>query len=274
MFTFMGLAVPIGSFFRPDVSIGAIAVLRRHLDVLRHTWIATTIPYMIDPLIWLVGMGYGMGTILGAGFAQRGGASYLEFIAPGVLATSTMIGPALETVVGSFVRCRYQKVYDAIVATPCTVEDVAAGDVLLGMVRAATQASAVLIVMAGLGLLNSWQVALAPLFILASGFMFSSIGLCYSALIPQINWVDFFFSLVLTPLYVLSGTFFPLDQFPAWYQKLAWFAPLYHIVTPLRALVLGTATPGMIAHHLVWVLVVGTFFFLLGMRLIRRRVLT
>ncbi len=257
----------------PSVSWLSVAVLRRHLDVFRESFLVSAIPAFIDPLIWLVGMGYGLGALMRGALPEAAGFSYLEFIAPGVAAGAMMTAPAIECVVGSFVRLRFQKLYDAMLTTPCSLEDVVTGDILFGTVKAFVQAAAIFLVMAGLGLVKSWEVAFVPVFAVAAGFLFGSMGLCYCALIPEITWVDYFFALFITPMMLVSGAFFPLDRLPGWLQTAAEWTPLYHTVEPVRALTLGLGD-GHLAYHLAWTLAAGVVFYFLALRLMRRRLIT
>ncbi len=258
---------------RFSLSWHATAVLRRHLDVFRQSFWVTAIPSFLEPLVWLIGMGYGLGMLMRGAFTDQEGITYLEFIAPGIAAGTVMTASAIECVVGSFVRLRFLKMYDAMLATPCSLEDIVTGDILYGTVKAFFQVGAIFLVMAALGLIQSWTVIAVPVFVGAAGFLFGAMGMCYCALIPEISWVDYFFALFMTPMFILSGAFFPLDAFPAWLQTAAWWVPLYHTVEPVRALTLGTAGVE-IWTHLFWTLVAGVVFYVLAVRLMRRRLIS
>lgn len=255
-----------------SVSPLSLAVLRRHLDVFRHSFFITAIPSFVEPLVWLVGFGFGLGMIVKTGTGSTGGFTYLEFIAPGVASGAMMTGSALECAIGTFVRMRFQKLYDAMMSTPCSLDDIVTGDILFGIVKASFQAFAIFVVMAALGLIKSWMVVFVPIYAIAAGFLFGAIGLCYCALIPEITWIDYFFALFVTPMFILSGAFFPLEQFPGWLQSIAVWLPLYHTVAPVRALTLGLADFS-IGWHLVYTLVAGFIFYLLAIRLMRRRLI-
>lgn len=256
----------------PSVSPLSLAVLRRHLDVFRHSFFITAIPSFVEPLVWLVGLGFGLGMLMKPAMAGTEGFTYLEYIAPGIAAGAMMSGAALECAIGSFVRVRFQKLYDAMMSTPCSLEDIVTGDILYGVFKALFQATAIFIVMAVLGLIKSPLVLLVPVFAVAAGFLFGAIGLCYCAVIPEITWVDYFFALFVSPMFILSGAFFPLSQFPPWLQSFAAWLPLYHTVVPVRALTLGTADAHILIN-LLYTLLAGLFFYLLSIRLMRRRLI-
>lgn len=247
------------------VSYRAIYVFQRHIDVFLKTISTSLIPPFLDPLFYLVGMGYGLGQLV----APISGISYVQFIAPALVASVIMSAPFFECTVGSFVRIHYQKTFAAIIATPVSVEDVVTGDIFYGAGRAMLQGAAILIVITAFGLVKSpWAIAIIPLCFLL-GLVYGAIAMFYTSFIPAINYVDYFFTLIMTPMFVFAGTFFPVSQLPGWAQKAAWFMPLYHTVNITRGLTLGHYS-NLLADFL-WMFVCGLIFYALALWRMRLR---
>ena len=160
-----------GASLLPDVSMGVFRVWRRNLDSFRGYYLAAMVANVGEHLIYLLGMGIGVGAYVRLG----GDASYLQFIAPGLVASSAMWSSSMECTYGAFTRMNEQKTYDAVLATPCSVADVVLGDILWGGCRAVMSAFTMLIVMAVFGLIGS------PLFLWILPLMFLT-GLVFSAL--------------------------------------------------------------------------------------------
>lgn len=250
-----------------NVSYRAFFVWQRHRDVFLKTIKTSLIPPFLDPLFYLLGMGYGLGSMI----SPIKGMSYVEFIAPALLASVLMTAPFFECVIGTFVRIHYQRTFDAMISTPLSVEDVVTGDLLYGASRAALQGTAIMIVLIIFGLVKSPLILL----ILPLGFVialaFGSLALLYTSFIPAINYVDYFFTLVMTPMFIFAGTFFPVSQLPSWAQKAAYFMPLYHAVNISRSLNMGRMDG--ILQDFLWLLLFGMVFYALALIRMRKRLL-
>lgn len=250
-----------------NVSHRAFYVWQRHRDVFLKTIKTSLIPPFLDPLFYLLGMGYGLGSMI----SPIKGVSYVEFIAPALLASVMMSAPFFECTIGTFVRIQYQKTFDAMISTPLSVEDVVTGDLLYGASRATLQGSAIMIVLIAFGLVKSpLGLLILPLCFII-GLAFGSLALFYTSFIPAINYVDYFFTLVMTPMFIFAGTFFPISQLPLWAQKVAYFMPLYHAVNITRGLSFGNV--GGLWKDFAWLLVFGLFFYALALARMRRRLL-
>jgi len=252
----------------PNVSSRAFSVLMRHRDVFLKMWKTTIIPPFLDPLFYLVGMGYGLGALVN----KIEGYTYVEYIAPALIASVTMSAAFFECAIGGYVRMYYQHTWDAMISTPLSIEDVITGEILYGAARALLQGMAILLVITLFGLVKSPLALLMPFVCVAGGFMFGSIAITYISWIPYLSYVDFLFTLVMTPMFIFAGTFFPVSQLPQWAQKVAFFMPLYHIVLICRSLVTGVVHP-QILQSIIWVLVAGSIFFAIAIRALRWRVL-
>ena len=248
------------------ISHRALRVWQRNRDTYLRLWKTELWPPFIEPIMYLLAFGFGLGVYV----TSIGGQSYLEFIAPGILAQSTMFAAAFECTYGSFVRMEHQKTFDAIIATPVSIEDVVTGEILWGASRGAFSAFAILVVVSAMGLVD-WPSAVLTLPMAAlGGFMFASIAMMITSITPSINGFNYFFTLGLTPMFLVSGTFFPIDGLPAILQQLAWLSPLTHVVIPVRAIASGDLYWALLINVAV-VIAIGliTFYIALGRMAVR-----
>ena len=230
-----------------------MAILRifaRHLAVFKKIWFTNVMFNFIEPLLYLTAMGYGLGSFV----RDIDGLSYIQYIAPGMVASSAMFAASFECTYGSFVRLHYQKTFHAMLAGPVTVRDIVAGDILYGTCKSMLFGLVILTVITALGQVQSWWALLIPLFLAIPGLAFSLLAICYTGLIENIDKFNYYITLFLTPAYLFSGVFFPIHSMPGWAQAVAWFNPIYHSVEVCRALVLGNSNPGLLVHAGVLVL--------------------
>jgi len=248
-------------------SYRSLRVWQRNRDVFFKLWHTEVPGFFAEPVLILLAMGIGLGTYVVLG------SSYLEFIAPGILAAYAMFSSATECTYGSFVRMKFQRTFDAIIATPVSMEDVVAGEIFWGATRSLLTTLAILIVIAAFGLVHSpWALLTIPLSI-AAGLMFSSIALVVTSVSPSIYTFNYFFTLFITPMFFFSGVFFPLSAFSPTVQKLCWISPLTPVANIARALVSGNPGDGA-WWGLAIVFGLIAIFFPLSLYLMRRRLLT
>jgi lipooligosaccharide transport system permease protein len=250
------------------ISYRSLRVWQRNRDVFLKQWRSEAPGFVIEPFLVLLAMGVGLGTYV----ALEGGQEYVDFIAPGIVAGYGMFSATFECTYGSFVRMKVQKTYDAIIATPLNIEDVAAGEVFWGATRALLTSCFILAVAAGFGLVHSpWAVLVVPLSLL-SGIMFASIALFFTSLAPSIYSFNYYFTLFMTPMFFFSGVFFPLDSFPPLVQHLSWVAPLTPVANLARALMSGDLGSGA-WWGLAIIAGLTAVFFPLSLYTMRRRLL-
>jgi lipooligosaccharide transport system permease protein len=226
----------------PKLTYRVWTVWRRNLDVFMKTIHVNFLPALFEPILYLTAFGFGLGALITSTIPGYG--SYIQFIGPGLIAIAVMYGSFFECTYGSFVRMYYQKTFDAIIATPVSVEEVIAGELLWGATRAAINGTIVLAVVAAFGLVSSPLALLVPVLAFFGGLLFASLGMCFTALAPNIDFFNFPAFLFITPMFLLSGTFFPLSPFPVPLQftALAVF-PLTHVVDLTRGLLFGRMEP-------------------------------
>src|SRR5919202_4454551 len=198
---------------------GSFRVWQRNVTIFGKYWKSIMFPNFIEPLLYLAALGLGLGA-----FIQQGGIngqSYIQYIAPGLLASNAMFAASFESTFNTFVKLKIQRVYDAIVATPVNAEDVVAGEYLWAGTRAALYGTGFLAVLTVLGysfgepLITSLWALFIPPMLLIIGIMFSVMGTLFTSLIERIDLYAYYFTLVVTPLFLFSGIFFPVENFPS-----------------------------------------------------------
>lgn len=256
-------------FSFPHINLrNSFKVWRRNLAVYRKLYIYSILPNFFEPLIYLSAMGLGLGYYV----SGIPGMSYLQFIAPGLIASTAMFAVSFECTFASYVRMTFQKTYEAIIATPVNVEDVILGEILWGATKSLLYGSIILLVIAPLGLVKSWTVLLVPLVLILFGILFSLIAMIFTSLVPNIDSFNYYFSLGVTPMFMFSGIFFPLDHMPFWVRAIAEATPLYHMVNLCRELVTGAFTSHFV-WGLVYVVVGSVILFVLPINLMKRRLI-
>ncbi|MCE5286181.1 MAG: ABC transporter permease [Pelosinus sp.] len=221
--------------------MGALKILRRHMIVFGRAWKSSVVYNFIEPLLYLSAMGFGLG-----GFVQdMDGVSYMQFIAPGMVASSAMWAATFECTYGSFVRLHYQKSCQAMLSAPMVVRDIVIGDILFGIVKNIMVGIVIILVIAGLGQVRSLWVLLIPFYLILPGLVFSLWALAYTCFIKNIDHLNYYITLIMTPVFLFSGVFFPVASMPQWVQVLSWLNPLYHSVEVCRALTLGNISPAI-----------------------------
>jgi lipooligosaccharide transport system permease protein len=251
------------------MSLRFIAVWRRNFLVWRKLAIPSILGNLADPLIFLFGLGYGLGSLLG----DMGGTSYFAFLAGGFLASSSMFAATFESLYSAFSRMQMQKTWDAILNTPMTLEDILAGEWAWAATKSLAAGACMLLVVSAFGFAAS-PLALATIPVVALvGLAFAGIGLSINALATGYDFFSYYMTLVLTPMMMLSGVFFPADQLPAAVQLAAQLLPLSHGVALARPLLLGEVPQAVLLHVAVLLAyAVGGFY--AAVLLTRRRLLT
>lgn len=252
----------------PRLSLRAFAVWRRNFLVWRKLAIPSLLGNLADPMIYLFGLGYGLGAML----PQVGGVPYIAFLASGTVCASTMNAASFEALYSAFSRMHIQRTWEAIMNAPVTLEDVMAGELLWAASKATLSGTAILIVISALGLVASPLALWALPVIFLTGLAFAAMGLIITAVAPSYDFFMYYFTLFITPMMLLCGVFFPADQLPALAQAVAAWLPLTHAVALVRPLLLGEM-PTAIALHVAALLAVALIAFGIAQALIRRRLL-
>ncbi len=250
-------SVPIPSWPRRVAS-----VWWRHVRVYSSSLFSNALPPFVEPLIFLAGIGLGLGKYI----VSMDGVPYIQFLAVGLVLTSSMYTASFENTFGTFIRLEFDKVYDGMQAASLTVRDLMVGELLFTATKGAFFASAVLAILACFGLVTSpgmlWGI---PLGFLTAG-MFGALAMLVTSFVTNINHFNFYFTLFISPLFFFSGVVFPLSQLPEGVRWLAGVVPLTHPVELLRA-----AAGGHSEFGVVWNLVYLVLFVpLVGWAAVRR----
>ena len=235
--------VPTAVASRPWRALGGRASLHlveRHARVARHLWLMV-LSGIGEPLFYLLSIGIGLGQLVG----PVQGVGYTAYVAPALLATSSMNGAIYDSTFNVFFLIKYAKTYDAALATPMRAPDLALGQVLWALIRSALYAFAFTGVMLAMGLFSSyWAIGVLPAAVL-TGFAFAAAGMAATTFMR--SWQDFeFVTLVSIPMFLFSTTFYPLSVYPRWLAVLIECTPLYQAVTLMRGLALGAVGPGLL----------------------------
>ena len=260
----------IAALFRvPKLSYRVWKVWMRNKDVFMKTYKTNFLPSLLEPVLYLLALGLGLG-----GFVQAiNGQPYINFIAPALVAVSMMFSAFYECTFASFVRMYYQKTFGAIIATPVSIEEVITGEILWGATKSLINSSIVLAVIVAFGLVPSPLFLLVPPLSFLVGLLFSAIAMCFTAIVPNIDAFNYPNFLFITPMFLLSGTFFPLTSMPEFLQVAAHiFLPLANAVEVTRSLVLGNIQLSILLN-LAWMLIVTPVFFILAINLMKKRLI-
>jgi len=260
------IALRLGAINRPDVSLRSLRVWQRNRDVYLQLWKSELIWPLVEPLITLFALGVGLGGLV----ELDSGQSYIEFIAPGLLAVWPMWSASAECGWGSFFRMENQRTFDAIVATPVSIEDVITGEILWGATRALISTAYILVVISAWGLVDSPLAVLVLPAAVIPGIMFASISLSYTSVAWSISSLNYFFAVFITPMFWLAGVFFPVERLPGWAQTAAWWLPATHAVEVYRALTSGDLEWSHLGDVL-WMVVVAAAFYAIALFSMRRR---
>lgn len=215
--------------------LGIIRVWQRNARVWRKYMLSSLVGNLGQPFLFLLAMGYG----LGRDIPDLSGLTYLQFIAPGLTASAVMYSAAFETTYGSYTRLSTQNTFQAILMTPVSLEGVAYGEIAWGASKGLLSGVIMLAALPLFGVWPSaWTIMLLPLLFI-TGMLFSAWGLIMSALAGTYDFFNYFISLVITPLFLFSGIFFPLDSLPPATQKILLWLPLTPVVSMSRQLCYG-----------------------------------
>jgi lipooligosaccharide transport system permease protein len=245
----------------------AFRVWQRHAKVYTKLYLSSIALNFVEPVLYLAALGLG----LGAYVKEINGVPYVNFIAPGIIASSAMFAATYECSYGTYVRMTYQKTFDAILATPVNVNDLIAGEMLWGATKSVLYGTIIMIVIAIFGLVASPLLLLAIPLLFLAGLIFAEISLIFTAVVPGIDSFNYFYTLFMTPMFLFSGIFFPIENLPAIVGKIAFFTPLYHLVNICRAFSGGK--PAVALWDVAWVVAVMILLAPYSFRLLRRRLI-
>jgi lipooligosaccharide transport system permease protein len=198
-------------------------------------WRSSTFSSTVEPTIYLLAFGFGFGSIV----SRIGGYDYVEFVGTGIVATAVLFSSAFPAMFGTFVKYQFQRTYDAILAAPVDTEELVTAEALWMAMRAGVYGCVPLLVSMGFGLDPAWGMLTVPGIAFVAGFGWACFGIAVSGYAKSIDNFSYIVSAVLTPLFLVAGTFFPLDRLPEWAQIAGEFNPLHHCVELVRGAAFG-----------------------------------
>ncbi len=210
-------------------------VLVREVINFSSYWRATTFSSTVEPTIYLLAFGFGFGSLV----SRVGGLDYVQFVGTGTVATAVLFSSVFPAMFGTFVKYTFQRTYDAILAAPVDTEELVTAEGLWIAARAGTYGCVPLLVAMVFGLEPSWGMLTVPFIACLSGLGWAFAGILIAALMKSIENFSYVTSIVITPLMLVAGTFFPISGLPEWARVLANLNPLYHCVQLVRHAVFG-----------------------------------
>jgi lipooligosaccharide transport system permease protein len=243
----------------------------------RHIWyrdwkvfkkfaITNILPYFAEPLLFILALGYGLGLFVG----EIGGVSYAEFLAPGILASSAMFAASYECTYSTFVRMIFQQTFEAVLCTPVSIEDIVLGEVAWGATKSFISGVCIFIVIWGLGLVRPGSALIIIPVVTLVGLMFASLSIFFTSIVPSMDAFNYYFTLLLSPMFLLSGVFFPIGQLPSFVQSLAWLLPLTHAVNVIRPAAMGQYSASF-TFDILWMAAFTLVFYTIAAVLMKRR---
>jgi lipooligosaccharide transport system permease protein len=221
----------LGRLERPALT----GVLVREIVNFSSFWRSSTFSSTVEPTIYLLAFGFGFGSLV----SSVGGFSYVEFVGTGTVATAVLFSSAFPAMFGTFVKYQFQRTYDAILAAPVDTEELVTAETLWIATRAGVYGCVPMLVAMAFGLDPSWGMLTVPLIAWLAGFGWAGFGIMVAGFASSFENFNYVVSAVLTPLFLVAGTFFPIDTLPTWAQTLAQLNPLYHCVELVRDAVFG-----------------------------------
>ena len=250
----------------PSLSRRFIPIWRRNYMVWKKMAGPSILGHLADPVIYMLGLGYGLGGML----PEIGGMSYIAFLSAGTVCYSTMNSASFEALYSGFARMHEQRTWEAILNTPITLDDIVLSEIFWAASKSLLSGIAVLLVIWILGLSHSMlSLWIIPLSLLV-GLCFASLGLIVTALAPGYEFFMYYFTLVVTPMTLLCGVFFPVDQLPVMLQHVSAVLPLTHAINLARPL-LNDAVPASFMADIAVLLSYALAGFYVSLVLFRKR---
>ncbi len=256
-------------FAPPRISKRFVQVWKRNFLVWRKLAIPSMLANLADPMLYMLGLGFGLGSLL----PEVNGTPYITFLAAGTICYSTMNSATFEALYSAFSRLHVQKTWDAILNTPMNLDDIVLAEALWAASKSFLSGIAILVIIWVLGLSHSPLTLWIILLTVLMGLTFGSLGLVMTALAPSYDFFLYYFTLVITPMVLLCGVFFPVTQLPAPLQMVSAALPLTHAIDLARPLVNGR-TPPWVGLHVAVLAAYAAGGFYLALVLTRRRLLT
>jgi lipooligosaccharide transport system permease protein len=244
-------------------------MLVREITNFSSYWRSTTFSSTVEPTIYLLAFGFGFGALV----SEVAGYSYVDFVGTGTVATAVLFSSVFPAMFGTFVKYSFQHTYDAILAAPVDTEEIVTAEALWIAMRAGTYGCVPMLVAMIFGLDPAAGMLLVPLIAFVSGFGWAAFGIMIAGLLKSIDNFNYVTSTVITPTFLVAGTFFPISELPGWAQVLANVNPLHHTVELVRHAAFGW-DPGADLLHLGALVLFALVMWRLAIRALQRKLIT
>ena len=251
----------------PSLTSRLGAVWYRHFRTYTKDLVSNGFPPFMEPLIFLAGMGLGMARYV----PNFVGMNYLQFLATGLVMTSAMFTASFECTFGTFIRLEFDKVYDGMLAAPLSVADVVVGEAIWAGTKGAFFSLAVLVIISAFGIVNFFTALLTPAVGFLTGFLFAAIALLTTSYVKNINHFNFYFTGLLSPMFMFCGTLFPVTNLPKSLQVVAEFLPLTHSVRLGRVAVMAAGWEPTLLWDLLYIVGVASIIMFLAVKRLGKR---
>jgi len=245
----------------------ASRVWQRHFTVYKKLYKYSVVLNFVEPALYLVALGLGLGAFV----KEINGIPYINFIAPGFIASSSMFAATYECTYGTYIRMTFQKTFDAILATPVNLQDLVAGELMWGATKSMFYGTIIIIAISFFRLVDSPFIILLIPILFVSGLLFAQLSIICAAIVPGIDSFNYYYTLFMTPMFLFSGIFFPLDPLPKTITYIAYFTPLYHLANICRALTAGNISGSVMGA--TWLLIAVLILSPIPFRLMRKRLI-
>lgn len=240
----------------------AARIWRRDARTYLRVWYEHAFPQSFEPIFYLLGIGLGVGALIDQDVA---GVPFVEYVAPGLAAIAAINASSFELSYLVFIKLKLLMQYESVITTPIEPQDIAIGELSWGVTRGIVLASVFLAITTVLGYTSGIGLLAAPLAFAVIAFAFGSMALLFATIIGRIDFMSYYFTLVLMPMFLLSGTFFPVSQLPEWGQVVVWFLPTHHAVECVRQLT-AYQDWAAAAGHALWLMVLSAVLLPIAVR--------
>ncbi len=240
-----------------DLSLRSFTVFYRNFLVWLKYYKPGVIGDILEPLLYLAALGFGVGKFI----HRIDGMSYVEYIVPGIIASSSMYAAAFESTFGAYTRMVTAGIYEAILLTPVGIEDIVSGEILWGTAKAFMSGATVLIIGAVFGWISSPYALLIPIIILLNGFLFASLSLLITSFSPSYDFFSYYFTIAISTMFLFSGVFYPVSSLPRFIGYFVYIMPLYYTVSIIRMLSEGDIGILIPIYSIIIILFILIFFY-------------
>ncbi|MCL4321764.1 MAG: ABC transporter permease [Deltaproteobacteria bacterium] len=251
-----------------NLSLRSFTVFYRNFMVWLRYYKPGIIGDVLEPLLYLAALGFGVGKFI----HRIDGISYVEYIVPGIIASSSMYAAAFESTFGAYTRMVTNGIYEAILLTPVGIEDIVLGEIFWGTAKAFMSGIAVLMV----GIIFGWIISplalFIPIIILLNGILFSSLSLLITSFSPSYDFFSYYFTIAISTMFLFSGVFYPVSSLPYFVKYFVYLMPLYYTVHIMRLLDGGKLHPVIFVYFVIIILFILLFFYS-SVFFIRKRVI-